>query len=172
MKAQIRCVATFSILAVLFTACSFTKVTPGRLYNLSTGDILLVELVPSCEGNGTIAGITAEGDSLIGEYTVHYGSGPVAPPHTIPWDTKNNQSALGIKESNGTYGNQTSWPEVYGYGQASKAKPVGTATLVSKRGLVVQIVMYSMAYGYSSGDGVARDNQGNWYRAHLGTLKR
>ena len=57
----------------------------------------------------------------------------------------------------------------YCLGKNSNAHPVGTGVIVDKDGTVIEIVFYRFSSDYQTGDGVAKDNKGKYYRIFLST---
>ncbi len=89
------------------------------------------------------------------------------------WDSIKKQiKSLEVSESSGDSSEeQLTWPEVYGFGNDSRAEPAGTAMLIGSRGTSLEVVLYHIETQYSvTGDGLGRDNHGNWYRVLIGDL--
>ena len=63
----------------------------------------------------------------------------------------------------------TDLAEAYGYGKNSQAKPAGTGILVGGTGTVIEIVFYRISGDLQTGDGVGRDNKGQYYRIFMST---
>ncbi len=57
--------------------------------------------------------------------------------------------------------------EEYGFGKNSDAKPVGTGIIIGSEGTVIDIIFYDVQGNLKSGDGIGRDNNGNYYRVYL-----
>ena len=55
----------------------------------------------------------------------------------------------------------------YGFGTNSNAKPAGTGIVVGSEGTVIEIILYDVERELKSGDGIGRDNNGNFYRVYL-----
>ena len=162
-----RFTSVLALVLVLTTGCASTGPTPARLYNLGNGDIVSAEMAYSGNGHGKMTAELPNGESCSGEYIIagrgrSYGPGPYADPTRDPQELQNSER---------TTGEGMTWAEAYGYGEGTFVQPVGSATLVGQRGTVIEIVIYSYYYYHGvHGDGVGRDNHGNWYRIHIGKI--
>ncbi len=157
------------IMLLTLSGC-ITKNISGRMYNLDDGSIIEVSLKNYHLGYGKAAATLANGEFLIGEYTLSKTTAPQTPiPHTgpaLPSESKVELGAASVIPGN----EDPSWSEVYGYSRNGRATPVGTATLIGDRGTLINIVLFSADTIRAVGDGVARTNRGEWYRVHLGNL--
>jgi hypothetical protein len=156
-------------LAAITTGCAAPPPTPARLYNLDNGDIISAEMGYADSGHGLMNATLPTGEICKGEYTIAGAGRSHGPPpyadQTRPPDEKRSEIEPGVT------GKDLSWAEAYGYGPGTYVQPIGSATLVGERGSVVEIVIYSYYYYHGvHGDGVARDNHGNWYRVHIGKV--
>jgi hypothetical protein len=155
-------------LAALATGCASPPPTPTRLYNLDTGDIISAEMGYADSGHGLMTATIPTGEVCKGEYTIAGAGRSVGPgryeDQTRPPDERQSQNVTG---------KDLSWAEAYGYGPGTYVQPIGSATLVGERGTVLEIVIYSYYYYHGvHGDGVGRDNHGNWYRVHIGEVPK
>jgi len=118
----------------------------------------------SGKNNGIARASLPSGETLTGEFVIWVERSGAFDARE--WDEVHGQiKGLQGRES-------TEWPIVYGYGSKSvESDPVGSAVLVGNSGTTLEIVLYHAVYDASLvGDGLARDNSGNWYRVMLGKL--
>jgi hypothetical protein len=155
------------LLAVLTIGCAVPPPTPARLYNLENGDVIQAQMGYADSGHGSMVATLPTGEKCTGEYTIagrgrSYGPGQYENP--VPEDREPPQTGT-IK------GEDLTWAEAYGYGPNTHVQPIGSATLVGDRGTVLELVIYTFYYYHGvHGDGVGRDNHGNWYRIHIGKV--
>lgn len=155
-------------LAALATGCASPPPTPTRLYNLDTGDIISAEMGYADSGHGLMTATIPTGEVCKGEYTIA-GAGRSYGPSRYEDQTRPPEET----QSQNVTGKDLSWAEAYGYGPGTYVQPIGSATLVGERGTVLEIVIYSYYYYHGvHGDGVGRDNHGNWYRVHIGKVPK
>ena len=158
------------IIVILSAGCSSSP-TPARLYNLDTGDVIAAEMSYADNGHGLMTATLPTNEVCSGEYTIagrgrSYGTGPYENP--VPQDERASD-----EKAQQTSGKDMSWAEAYGYGAGTFVQPIGSATLAGDRGTVLELVIYSFYYYHGvHGDGVGRDNHGNWYRVHIGKIPK
>jgi len=156
-------------IVVLLAGCASPAPTPARLYNLDTGDVISAQMDYAENGHGLMTATLPTSEVCSGEYTIagrgrSYGTGPYENP--VPTDEQATEDSA-QRSSDG----DLSWAEAYGYGAGTFVQPIGSATLAGDRGTVLEIVIYSFYYYHGvHGDGVGRDNHGNWYRVHIGKI--
>ena len=165
---------------VTITGCATTTELTARLYNLNDGTIIKAYLNTFSKGHGRMAADLSGGEKLTGEFTIieidrrasevrlpmEMGLVPSAGESTV----ESGEEGAGKQSKSLREVEQNSWFQVYGFGPASDAKPVGTATLIGDKGTVLEIVLYSINLRSGFGNGVGRDNKGNWYRVYIGEL--
>jgi hypothetical protein len=163
-----------ALLVILSVGCVSPSPTPARLYNLDTGDIIPAELGYSNKGHGWMTAKLPNGETCSGEYTVGgFGTpyGPPSPNGGITRPLEDSDRSEGENKSENGAEDEMTWAEIYGFGAGTYIRPAGSATLVGDRGTVLEIVIYSFYYFHGThGDGVGRDNHGNWYRVHIGKV--
>jgi hypothetical protein len=164
-RKQVTNALSLSVLVALLAGCVSPAPTPARLYNLDTGDVIQAQMGYSSEGHGNMTATLPTGETCSGEYAI----GAFGKPYPLPTpygDPKRLEEENAYPEE---VPEDVSWAEVYGYGSGVHVQPVGSATLVGDRGTVLEIVIYSYYYYHGPhGDGVGRDNHGNWYRIYIG----
>ena len=164
-----RLTSVASLVLVVLIGCASPGPTPARLYNLDNGDIITAQMAYSSNGHGRMTATLPTGEACAGEYTIAgrgraYGSGRYADPTDDPQEMENSDRVTG---------SDLTWAEAYGYGDGAYVQPVCSATLVGEKGTVIEIVIYSYYYYHGvHGDGVGRDNHGNWYRIHIGKIPK
>ncbi len=144
-----------------FIGCTLPQVIqPLRLYDLKDGSIIEVILHPTSRDHGKIVSSGIQKDQFEGEYVIYdrITVGSVRLP-----DFDRSETAVQFKTP------PTDWAELYGFGKNSNAHPVGTGVIVGKDGTVIEIVFYRFSSDYQTGDGVAKDNKGKYYRIFLST---
>lgn len=148
------------LFAVLFSGCSAiqTAETPARLYNLDSGDVVSIQLHKFQSDGGRATGVMSTGETLEGEFSL-MGENP------------NLTKGKDLQRSGLMKSAETTWSEAYGFSTSAKATPLGTGTLVGSQGTVLQLVLYTADKWEARGDGVAKDNHGNWYRLHIGSIE-
>jgi hypothetical protein len=143
---------------------------PMRIYDLERGLTIAGEVHDFDEARGTITALLPTGESLTGEYSMFHRAVPFPgrPLKDLGSGTNGHETDEfgSVMPGEG----EASWPEAYGFGRDSKARPVGTAVLVGNRGTVLQVVLYNADYHDEFADGVGRDNKGRWYRVFIGDL--
>ena len=158
------------LLAALATGCAAPPPTPARLYNLDNGDIISAVMNYADSGHGLMTATLPTGEVCRGEYTIagarrSYGSGSYEDQTRPPDENQSDGTSRSVT------GKDLSWAEAYGYGPDTYVQPIGSGTLAGDRGTVLEIVIYSYYYYHGvHGDGVGRDNHGNWYRVHIGKI--
>jgi hypothetical protein len=146
----------------------------ARLYDLQTGQVLHIQLNGFSEGRGALSGRLPDGEELTGEYRVSNSEGHPSPQIHYPMASGNASVSDAKEQERPDIARDQpgkSWTEVYGYGPNSDAVPVGTGVAIGNRGTVVELVFYRANLRDRDGDGVGRDNKGNWYRLQVGDLK-
>ncbi len=144
----------------VFMGCEIPQIIrPLRLYDLKDGKTIEVFVKQISRNNGRFLSARTAEEKFEGEYVVVERSGDLG---YRPSSGVSRQFGM----SNGTTENLTGFAEAYGYGKDSNAKPVGTGILVGNKGTVIEIVFYRISSDLS-GDGVAKDNSGRYYRVFL-----
>jgi hypothetical protein len=143
----------------LVVGCTLPEVIqPMRLYDLRSGNTLEVLLHPTSRDHGTIHSSANQSTSFAGEYVLLDRYSTLVPN---PWPLPKTEK----------YGSEESIPdnfaELYGFGKNSVAQPVGTGVMVGNDSTVVQIVFYRVSRDNLTGDGVAKDNKGRFYRVYF-----
>jgi hypothetical protein len=157
--------ATFKILAsclaLIFTSCTLPQtIQPLRLYDLKDGNTIEVILHSTSRDHGTITSYRDQKEQFEGEYVIYdrtFSGGD-----RVPGFGKTNAAA----ESTIPHSN---FAELYGFAKNSDARPAGTGVIVGKDGTVIEIVFYRISSDFRTGDGVAKDNKGRYYRIFLST---
>jgi hypothetical protein len=159
------------LLSVFVAGCAGSRTSTARLYNLQSGVVITLHLQTFYEGRGALSATMPDGEEVTGEFRISKREHD--PPQLVRPATENVPSDADGQDTSRTTPKQPerSWPEVYGYGPDSDAKPVGTAVGVGNRGTVLEIVLYSANLQDGDADGVGRDNKGNWYRVQVGELR-
>ena len=123
-------------------------------------------------GHGLMTATLPTGEVCTGEYTIA-GAGRSYGPVPYEDQTRPPDERQSEVDRQNVAGKDLSWAEAYGYGPGTYVQPIGSATLVGERGTVLEIVIYSYYYYHGvHGDGVGRDNHGNWYRVHIGKVPK
>jgi hypothetical protein len=158
--------ASWSVLFLLAWAaygCA-SRVVPGRLYSLDRPERSTMTFQFSGQRNGIARASLPSGETLTGEFVIWV-------QRSGAFDAKAWEE-VGGRIKSGDRSADMEWPVVYGYGSKSEeVDPVGSAVLVGNSGTTLEIVLYHAVYDASLvGDGLARDNKGDWYRVMLGKL--
>jgi len=157
---------------MVFSSCYYLPLT-ARFYNLASGEIVNATLDDFTKGHGKISATLASGENLFGEYTLSQFSSrsyPINPYPNLPYTHREDDFTTNNDFLTKSDENRQSWPVEYGYSPNAIVSPLGTAILAGEKGTVLEIVIYSLNYNYSYGDGVGHDNKGNKYRVHIGDL--
>ena len=157
------------ILIFIFN-CASTIDTPIRLYNLQSGKIIYAYLKDAYDNRGIIISTLSNGENLTGEYAIADKMYSYEQAYRNKF-SKNSFEPVYRDEIEKRINEAKSWAGVYGFGQDSNATPVATAILVGNKGTVIEIVFYTLNIDKGSGDGIGKDNQGNWYRVYVGELR-
>ena len=144
------------------------------LYQLNDGKIIIAAIYRSSLHQGKLVSPKNEDESFEGEYYL-YENDYVRYPYPRPIYHLNktgdsvNQSPEGQQQTVADEDEHgPSFPERFGFGKLTDAKPAGTAVLVGSKGTVIEIVFYHVSGNFREGDGIARDNNGKYYRIFLG----
>ena len=156
---------------ILMVNCASTINTPIRLYNLQSGKIIYAYLADAHDNRGTILSTLSNGENLTGEYAIVEKMYGYEQSYRQTF-SKNSYEPVRRDDIEKGINETKSWAGVYGFGQDSNATPVATAILVGNKGTVIEIVFYYLNIDKGSGDGVGKDNQGNWFRVYVGELNR
>ena len=133
-----------------------------RLYDLQSGNTIEVLLHQTSRDHGALSSSTiGQKQQFEGEYMLldRYSSGEYPRPLQRS-ETNSYSRALSVPDD---------FAELYGFGKNSTAQPVGTGILVGKDSTVIQIVFYRISTDNQTGDGVAKDNKGRYYRVYFST---
>jgi len=157
------------LILILIVHCASTINTPIRLYNLQSGKIIYAYLAEVLDNRGTIISTLSNGENLTGEYAIADKMYGYEQSYRNKF-SKNGYEAVYKDDIEKGVNETKSWARVYGFGQDSKATPVATAILVGNEGTVIEIVFYTLNIDKGFGDGIGKDNQGNWFRVYVGEL--
>jgi hypothetical protein len=164
MKPLLSTMITFTLLFI--SGCALTTplaIQPLRLYDLNSGSTIEVILHQTSRDHGTISSPPDQKGEFEGEYVLYNQTpGPIVPPAIL-------------SGGQGTVRNQTESSDLaerYGFGKNSDARPVGTGVIVGHDGTVIEIVFYRVSGDLKTGDGVAKDNKGRYYRIFLSTERQ
>lgn len=146
-----------TVCAGLFAACSTIPKTPARLYGLDNAELIRVKLFYFGRGYGRATATLPDGGTLQGRYAV------------ASTDQTPGRRAAVMADLD-TVTQRAEYARVYGYNRSRDSHPVGYGMLSGDSGTTLTIVLYSVDPTHRYGTGVARDNHGNWYRIHIGTL--
>ena len=145
-------VIIFIHLTMMFS-CLPTTIKSLRLYERNSGNIINLVLSKPIYNQGTIYTSQYEADQgseiFDGEYHIH---GKKYKPDPRYKHFMNEAKSIA---------------EEYGFGKNSDAKPVGTGIIIGSEGTVIEIIFYDIQGALKSGDGLGRDNNGNFYRVYL-----
>ncbi len=140
-------------LSVIFYSCLPTYINSMRLYERNSGKTINVILEKSKYNRGTIYTSQHEADQggeiFDGEYYIH---GRNFKPDA--------RTEMFMNEAK-------SIAEEYGFGKNAAARPAGTGIITGSQGTVIEIILYNVQGELKSGDGIGRDNDGNYYRVYL-----
>lgn len=139
----------------LLFGCTSIPKTPARLYNLSTGDLIKVNLFYFQRGHGHAVATLPDGTRLEGRYAV------------VPTASRNPRDSAAAVDLHAP-GDPARWAEHFGYSRSAAPRPLGYGVLTGKAGDTLNIVFYSIDTRRGYGTGIARDNRGTWYRIHIG----
>ena len=154
MKKQLYHISVFFlILMVIQISCLPTTFKSLRLYERNSGDTIYLVLAKPKHNRGVIYTPQSEADQgyeiFDGEYHIH---GKKYQPDPRSQEFMNESRSIA---------------EEYGFGENSGAKPAGTGIVVGSEGTVIEIIFYDVERELKSGDGIGRDNNGNFYRVYL-----
>jgi hypothetical protein len=132
-----------------------------RLYDLRSGNTIQVLLHQSSRDHGSLNSPANQAEQYDGEYVLldRYSTGGYPRP-VLPGEARVFGGNVSIPDD---------LPELYGFGKNSNAQPVGTGILVGKDSTVIQIVLYRISSDNQTGDGVAKDNKGRYFRVYFST---
>ncbi|MBI4546699.1 MAG: hypothetical protein HY707_01860 [Ignavibacteriae bacterium] len=156
--------ATFACsLLIGIAGCIMPEVVqPLRLYDLKDGTTIEVVLHPTSRDHGTISSQGDQNEQFQGEYVFSLDRVPILggqlPRYAQEGKTLSPDESL-----------PDDFPGAYGFSKYSQARPVGTGIIVGENGTVIEIVFYRISPDLQTGDGVARDNKGRYYRIFLST---
>lgn len=168
------------ISSILFLSGCYTRVertkyiySELKLYNLNSGERIILEIDDVYEQSGKLFGKLKNGDELNGDFYLS-GPNPIRKPYYIEYkamemnDFVNKKVGDDKKEYNYSENFiKTSFPELYGYTKNTNISPIGTAVVVSENNFLIEIVFYKIDFQRRIGDGIAKDNKGNIYRVYL-----
>ena len=155
-------VAALLALSLLAVGGCAPRVAQGRLYNLATAERIDMTLTFSGERNGLAKAVFPNGAELEGEFVLW----AERPGLTTEGKWGRIRSLF-----RGQSGGSTEWSEVYGAGEGSTIEPVGSAVLLGEDGTMIDMVFYhAKIYHGVTGDGLAKDHLGRWYRVLIGPL--
>jgi hypothetical protein len=131
-----------------------------RLYDLRSGNIIEVLLSPTSRDHGVFGSSTKETGAFEGEYVLLDRYSP---------DNRGPVTQGAFKAFGAGAAIPEDLAELYGFGKTSAAQPVGTGILVGRDSTVIQVVFYRVSNDKKTGDGVAKDNKGRYYRVYFST---
>jgi len=134
---------------IILPGC-ITRINTIRLYDLGQGTTIYAQLSKPKYNQGKIYTTAKEGEIFEGEYYIYGDRARIS--HYKEMD-------LFLSDMDLT--------ERYGFGKNADARPVGTAIMIGDQGTVIQIVFYQADPNLKAGDGIAKDNLGNYYRVYL-----
>ncbi len=145
----------------ILSGCTLPQIIqPLRLYDLKDGNIIEVILHPTSRDHGTIVSYIGQKEQFEGEYFIY--------DRTTNWNGRLPSYSKG--ELNAQIETlPRDLAELYGFGKNSDARPVGTGIIVGRDGTVIEIVFYRVSADFRTGDGVAKDNKGRYYRIFMST---
>jgi len=152
---------TYSLLVGMIGCTLPQIVQPLRLYDLKDGTTIEVIFHPTSRDHGTISSRNGQNGQFQGEYVF-------SSDRVLSWGGQSVESSRGKTLAQGE-SQPENFPDAYGYGKNSQARPVGTGIIVGKDGTVIEIVFYRLSSDLQTGDGVGRDNKGRYYRIFLST---
>lgn len=159
MRIHAYAAASLAVAVSLTAGCSNVLVSRARLYNIDNDMVSTARFYALDEHYGRIRLRLPDGEQLRGEFTL---TAEHAQGGSVP--EKVRLSLTGRMRRTGG----VSLAQVFGYKPTDKAGPVAVATAVGARGTTVEIVFYTLDVEAGRGQGVAHDNQGNWYLVRLG----
>ena len=147
---------------LIMVGCTVPQIIqPLRLYDLRDGNTIEVVLHQTSRDHGTITSSQNQKEQFTGEYMIYDGS-------------PNWSGGPPSYQKGNTFEKPESPPadlaELYGFSKNSEARPVGTGVIVGKDGTVIEIVFYKVSPDLQTGDGVAKDNKGRYYRIFFSTV--
>jgi hypothetical protein len=148
----------------MLTGCAATNPLPARMYDLSEPEVVTIQLTNFRDGHGAMSGQLANGEKLVGDYTLSELYGDRVKPAAadkIKWSLAGN--LFPGKDD-------PSWQQVYGYGDRTDVRPVGIGTMLGDKGTAMMLVFYFADVWKEVGSGVARSSAGHWYRFHVGAI--
>ena len=179
-KQKIITITVIFISIILFLSGCYAKIEKSKqlysevkLYNLKSGERIILEIDDVYEQSGKLYGKLINGDELDGDF---YLSGPKLSrtPSYINYKTLDVKDFVNKKVGNDkkeyNYSEnfiKTSFPELYGYSTNTIISPIGTAVVISGNKFLIEIVFYKIDFQRRIGDGIAKDNEGNIYRVYL-----
>ena len=162
-----RKIILLSVIFTLFFSCVPVEVPRPKpyisLYELREGKTIKVIINQISRNQGRITSIKSDDETFQGEYYLHETQRPIYPVVGIP----RNSMTESIQDSS-SKAYEISLPERFGFGKDNQAQPVGSGVLLGSKGTVIEIIFYHLSSNLYSGDGIARDNKGRFYRIFLG----
>lgn len=158
----------FILTICLSSGCANPLIAKARLYNFNSGTLGTAYINDLKQHYGRITAELADGEKLQGEFTLTHETA-TTPPRVVRlafeelgMDSNETERKLAQEHEKRTLAT------IFGYGNDADARPVATATLVGNQGTVLDLVFYSLNLQRGEGNGVGRDNQGNWYLIRSG----
>jgi hypothetical protein len=156
----------------LLYGCVLSQVTEARLYDFNSGMLSTARFYDLDEQHGRIKATLYNGEELRGEFTLtneHQSAASLPRLAQIDFDQPP-PATQGTKGDDTTaHPSPKTLATVFGFPPDGDARPLGIATLVGERGFVLQIVIYDLDLDRGVGNGVGKDNKGNWYLVRIGS---
>jgi hypothetical protein len=148
------------IVCVILASCQiYHTIRPLRLYSMGDGSLIEVFLQQKSRDGGRLVSAEVQGERFHGEYVIYdrvaYRDGQYSRGNALLQSVAKDSTEL------------RTFAELYGFGEHSDARPVGTGILVGDQGTMIEIVLYRVSANLEAGDGVAKDNRGGRYRVFL-----
>lgn len=147
------------VISVFFYSCTSIPSVPARFYNLNNGEIIKVKLYHFPRDKGEAVAELPHGNTANGNYIL-------ASKVTRPIESQRQDA----DERMITMPDDKAWAEMYGYSSNIESQPVGSGVFINENGVAIRMLLYSVDTRRAYGTGIARDNEGNWYRVHIGRL--
>lgn len=130
-----------------------------RIYNLNGSEKIKIDFNNAMQRQGEISFSTDNGENFEGEYLFQSNFTRNAKKDLIgPFASEGQFLADNEKRS------KEKFSSLYGFGEESNAKPVGTMILIGDNGTVIDVVFYTFSFDKGTASGVGKDNKGNVYR--------
>ncbi len=144
------------------------------IYNISKAERHEIQMDDISDFSGRLWGKLNDNSSVEGNFFIYgntssYYNPPYGTIKELVNSGKTNKAVLDTVNEKLAKDLEKSFPELYGFGKTTNVTPQGSATLVATNGLVIEIVFYKLLIPEQIGDGIGKDNKGNFYRVYLVT---